>query len=105
MAEAANATTTPAADEVLIGNETYIIPDILCNSGAVIVSYFEWVQDLQGLFWSEGEVNNQLEKIMVRSFQDVHDVSQKRKMDMRVAAYVLAVGRVADATNARGLFP
>jgi glutamate dehydrogenase (NAD(P)+) len=105
LAEAANATTTPAADEVLIRNGTYLIPDILCNSGGVIVSYFEWVQDLQGLFWSEGEVNNQLEKIMIRSFQEVHDISQKKKKDMRVAAYVLAVGRVADATNARGLFP
>ena len=105
LAEAANATTTPPADEVLIRNGTYLIPDILCNSGGVIVSYFEWVQDLQGLFWSEGEVNNQLEKIMIRSFQDVHGISQKRKIDMRVAAYVLAVGRVADATNARGLFP
>jgi glutamate dehydrogenase (NAD(P)+) len=71
----------------------------------VIVSYFEWVQDLQGLFWTEGEVNNQLEKIMVRSFKEVHDLAQKHKVNMRTAAYVQAVGRVADATRVRGLFP
>ena len=69
VAEAANAALTPEADKILISNGCFLIPDILCNAGGVIVSYFEWVQDLQGLFWTEGEVNNQLEKIMVRSFQ------------------------------------
>jgi glutamate dehydrogenase/leucine dehydrogenase len=105
VAEAANGAVTPAADEVLLKKDCFLIPDILCNAGGVIVSYFEWVQDLQGLFWSESEVNNQLEKIMVRSFKEVLEVSQKRKLSMRVAAYVQAVGRVADATNVRGLFP
>ncbi len=105
LAEAANAAVTPGADEALARKDCFIIPDILCNAGGVIVSYFEWVQDLQGLFWSETEVNNQLEKIMVRSFKEVHEVAQKRKLSMRVAAYVQAVGRVADATNVRGLFP
>jgi glutamate dehydrogenase (NAD(P)+) len=105
VAEAANAATTPGADEVLLGNGSFLIPDILCNAGGVIVSYFEWVQDLQGLFWTEGEVNNQLEKIMVRSFKEVHDLTQKHKINMRTAAYVQAVGRVADATRVRGLFP
>jgi glutamate dehydrogenase (NAD(P)+) len=105
VAEAANAAVTPAADDALIKRNCFLIPDILCNAGGVIVSYFEWVQDLQGLFWSEAEVNNQLEKIMVRSFKEVLEVSQKRKLSMRVAAYVQAVGRVVDATNARGLFP
>jgi glutamate dehydrogenase (NAD(P)+) len=105
VAEAANAVTTPGADAVLLGNGSFLIPDILCNAGGVIVSYFEWVQDLQGLFWTEGEVNNQLEKIMVRSFKEVHDLAQKHHVDMRTAAYVQAVGRVADATRVRGLFP
>jgi glutamate dehydrogenase (NAD(P)+) len=105
VAEAANAAVTPSADDILIKKDCFLIPDILCNAGGVIVSYFEWVQDLQGLFWSEIEVNNQLEKIMVRSFKEVLEVAQKRKLSMRVAAYVQAVGRVADATNVRGLFP
>jgi len=105
VAEAANAAITPGADELLIKNGSFLIPDILCNAGGVIVSYFEWVQDLQGLFWSEGEVNNQLERIMVRSFKEVYDLSQKHKVNTRVAAYVQAVGRVADASRVRGLFP
>jgi len=105
VAEAANAAITPGADEVLLKNGSFLIPDILCNAGGVIVSYFEWVQDLQGLFWTEGEVNNQLEKIMVRGFKEVHDLSQKHKINTRTAAYVQAVGRVADASKVRGLFP
>lgn len=105
VAEAANAAVTPGADDALIKKDCFLIPDILCNAGGVIVSYFEWVQDLQGLFWSETEVNNQLEKIMVRSFKEVFEVAQKRKLNMRVAAHVQAVGRVADATKVRGLFP
>jgi glutamate dehydrogenase (NAD(P)+) len=105
VAEAANAAVTPGADEALSKKDCFVIPDILCNAGGVIVSYFEWVQDLQGLFWSEAEVNNQLEKIMIRSFKEIFEVAQKRKLAMRVAAYVQAVGRVSDATNVRGLFP
>jgi len=105
VAEAANAPSTPGADEILLANGSFLIPDILCNAGGVIVSYFEWVQDLQGLFWTEGEVNNQLERIMVRSFKEVHDLAQKYKVNMRTAAYVQAIGRVADATRVRGLFP
>jgi glutamate dehydrogenase/leucine dehydrogenase len=105
VAEAANAPVTPGADEALGKKDCFVIPDILCNAGGVIVSYFEWVQDLQGLSWSEAEVNNQLEKIMIRSFKEVYEVAQKRKLPMRVAAYVQAVGRVSDATKVRGLFP
>jgi glutamate dehydrogenase/leucine dehydrogenase len=105
VAEAANAAITPEADKILVSSGCFLIPDILCNAGGVIVSYFEWVQDLQGLFWTEAEVNNQLEKIMVRSFKEVYDLAQKKNLDMRVAAHVLAVGRVAEATQVRGLFP
>lgn len=105
VAEAANAAITPGADEMLIKSGSFLIPDILCNAGGVIVSYFEWVQDLQGLFWTEGEVNNQLEKIMVRSFKEVYELSRIHRVHMRAAAYIQAVGRVADATRVRGLFP
>jgi glutamate dehydrogenase/leucine dehydrogenase len=108
IAEAANAPVTPGADEALGKKDCFVIPDILCNAGGVIVAYCEWVQDLQGLFWmfwSEAEVNNQLEKIMIRSFKEIYEVAQKRKLAMRLAAYLQAVGRVSDATNVRGLFP
>ena len=81
------------------------MPDILCNAGGVTVSYFEWAQDMQGYFWEESEVNRELEKFMKRAFGQVHDTARARKVDMRTAAYILAVGRVAEATRVRGLFP
>ena len=96
---------TPGADEALSKKDCFVIPDILCNAGGVIVSYFEWVQDLQGLFWSEAEVNNQLEKIMIRSFKEIYEVAQKRKLAMRVAAYVQAVGRSLRRNQRQGLVP
>jgi hypothetical protein len=91
LAEAANATTTPAADEVLIRNGTYLIPDILCNSGGVIVSYFEWVQDLQGLFWSEGS-SLIIGKDHDPRLQEVHDISRKKSYPGWLP-HVLAVAR------------
>jgi glutamate dehydrogenase/leucine dehydrogenase len=105
VAEAANGPTTPHADEVLARKGIFMLPDILANAGGVTVSYFEWAQDLQGYFWEENEVNGRLEKVMKRAFTDVHETSRKYHTHMRAAAYVLAVGRVAEATLVRGLFP
>jgi glutamate dehydrogenase (NAD(P)+) len=82
-----------------------VLPDILANSGGVTTSYFEWVQDLQNFFWTEAEVNAKLETVMKRAFHEVHDNARKHHVHMRTAAYILAVGRVADATVVRGLFP
>jgi glutamate dehydrogenase (NAD(P)+) len=105
VAEAANGPTTPHADEVLHRKGVLVLPDILANAGGVTVSYFEWAQDLQGYFWEENEVNGRLEKVMKRSFHDVHETMRKYHTHSRAAAYILAVGRVAEATLVRGLFP
>jgi len=105
VAEAANGPTTPHADEVLARKGITLLPDILANAGGVTCSYFEWVQDLQSFFWSETEVNAKLESVMRRAFHEVHEMMRKHRTHMRTGAYVLAVGRVADATLVRGLFP
>jgi len=105
VAEAANGPTTPHADEVLARKGIFMLPDILANAGGVTVSYFEWAQDLQGYFWQENEVNARLEMVMKRAFHDVHETMRKYHTHMRAAAYILAVGRVSEATLVRGLFP
>ncbi len=105
VAEGANGPTTPEGDAVLLDKGITVIPDILCNAGGVVVSYFEWVQSLQQLFWDEDEVNKRMEGIMVRSFRDVYAKSQEMKLDMRTAAQVLGIGRVAEATLTRGVYP
>jgi glutamate dehydrogenase (NAD(P)+) len=105
IAEGANGPTTPEADDILFDKGAFVVPDILANAGGVTVSYFEWVQGLQSFFWSEDEVNANLEKIMVKAFQDVLAISQRREVNMRIAAYILAIDRVARATLLRGIYP
>jgi glutamate dehydrogenase/leucine dehydrogenase len=105
VAEAANGPVTPEADRILEQNGVFLIPDILCNAGGVTVSYFEWVQDENHLFWDEQDVNKQLEKVMTRAFQDVLKIHLDRKVTMRLAANMLGVSRVADASRVRGLYP
>ena len=105
VVEGANGPTTPEADEILRQRGVILVPDILANAGGVTVSYFEWVQDLQSFFWSEHEINARLEAIMTRSFKEVLAIREEQKVDMRMAAYLLAVKRVAVATADRGIYP
>ncbi|MGD0457126.1 MAG: Glu/Leu/Phe/Val dehydrogenase [Terriglobia bacterium] len=105
IAEAANGPLTPEADRILEAKGVFIIPDILCNAGGVTVSYFEWVQDEQHLFWEAQDVYNRLERVMRTSFNDVLKIHLVRKVGMRTAANMLGISRVAEATKLRGLYP
>jgi glutamate dehydrogenase (NAD(P)+) len=105
VAEGANGPTTIEADQILHERGVYLIPDILANAGGVTVSYFEWVQGLQQLFWSEKEVNNKLWDIMSNAFERVHTISIERKIDMRTAAMVAGLERLSKAMLTRGFFP
>jgi glutamate dehydrogenase (NAD(P)+) len=105
VAEAANGPVTPGADRVLFDKGIFDIPDILANAGGVTVSYFEWVQDQYGFFWSDEEVNKYLEKTMVKAFKEVYEKAKQYKVHLRTGAYCLAIDRVAEATRIRGIFP
>jgi glutamate dehydrogenase (NAD(P)+) len=105
VVEGANAPTTPGGDQVLNDNGILTVPDILANSGGVIVSYFEWVQDKQNYFWSADEVKSNLNEIMMRSFKEVESTAALKKVSWREAAHMIGVGRVAEAHKLRGLYP
>jgi len=104
IAEGANGPVTPDADPILEKNGVFVIPDILCNAGGVTVSYFEWVQDRQGYFWTKKSVNEKLERFMTRSFKDVLKVALKNKVHLRLAAFMVAIERVADVVKLRGIY-
>jgi glutamate dehydrogenase (NAD(P)+) len=105
IAEGANGPTTPEADQILNDMEVTIIPDILCNAGGVVVSYFEWVQGLQSFFWDEGEVRRTMEKTLLDNLDAVVGAQMRRKCDLRTAAYTIAINRIVEATRLRGFYP
>jgi glutamate dehydrogenase (NAD(P)+) len=105
VAEGANGPVTPEADQILDERGVLVLPDVLANAGGVVVSYFEWVQGLQEYFWKESEVNAKLNDIVTRAFAETWREHEERDISMRQAAYAIAVGRVAEATITRGLYP
>ncbi|MEP9410051.1 MAG: Glu/Leu/Phe/Val dehydrogenase [Candidatus Brocadia sp.] len=105
IVEGANGPTTTEADQILSERKIPVVPDILANAGGVIVSYFEWVQDVQCYFWCEHEVNTRLKNLLDRSYEKVHILSSEKKLNMRTAAMMIAVKKVADAISVRGIYP
>src|ERR1700712_4926771 len=104
LCEGANGPTTPLADQILADQKVFVIPDILANAGGVTVSYFEWVQDRQGFFWNEQLVNERLQEIMDESFDAIVGFAQAHQVNNRIAAYMLALDRVASCTKLRGIY-
>jgi glutamate dehydrogenase/leucine dehydrogenase len=104
VVEGANGPTSPFADEILDDNGIFVIPDILANAGGVTVSYFEWVQNVQRLFWNENDVNQRLNQVMTKAFHKVYELSLKEKVNIRTAAYMLGIGRGGEAKRLRGVF-
>jgi glutamate dehydrogenase (NAD(P)+) len=105
VAEGANGPTTPEADAILGERGILVIPDVLANAGGVVVSYFEWVQGLQFYFWRESEINSRLEELMVRAFNQVTAFARRESVDLRTAALMVGIRRIADAYQLRGFYP
>lgn len=105
IVEGANGPTTVEADKILSEMGVTLVPDIWANAGGVVVSCFEWVQNLQSIFWEEHEINSMLKKIMLRSFDEVYSIYESKKVTLRMAAYILALDRVVKAKKIRGVFP
>jgi glutamate dehydrogenase/leucine dehydrogenase len=105
IAEGANGPTTPEADRILNDMGVTVIPDILCNAGGVVVSYFEWVQGLQSFFWDEGEVRRSMEKTLLDNLDAVVGATVRRSCDLRTAAYTIALNRIVEAVKLRGFYP
>ena len=105
VAEGANGPTTPDADEILADKGVLVIPDVICNAGGVVVSYFEWVQGLQSFFWDEGEVRRQMERTLLDNLDVVIGTTTRRKCDLRTAAYVISIERIEEAMRLRGFYP
>ena len=105
MVEAANGPTTPEGERVLIDRGVPVLPDILCTAGGMVLSYFEWVQDMQSFFWTDAEIHENLDRIMDDATEGVMAMAEEQRVDLRSAATMLAVKRVSDATTLRGLYP
>jgi glutamate dehydrogenase (NAD(P)+) len=105
VVEAANGPITPEGDHVLAARGVEVLPDILCTAGGLVLSYFEWVQDMQSFFWTDAEIQENLDRIMDEATAGVVAMAEEQKVDLRSAATMLAVKRVADATTLRGLYP
>ena len=103
--EAANGPTLPEADDILGSRGILVVPDVICNSGGVTVSYFEWVQDFASYFWTEDEINQRLEKIVLDAFEQIWRTSERRGVSLRTAAFVVACERILTAHEERGLYP
>jgi glutamate dehydrogenase (NAD(P)+) len=105
VCEGANGPTTPEGDEILLDNGVTVLPDILANAGGVTVSYFEWVQGLENYFWDKKRVQDELQRVMEKAFDEVNAKADAADCDYRTAAYGIAIGRVAEASRLKGLFP
>ena len=103
--EGANGPTYPEADDILVGRDIVVVPDVICNAGGVTVSYFEWVQDMSSFFWTEDEINERLDKLMIQAVADVWNCAADNKCTMRTAAYILACERILRARKERGIYP